>query len=81
LLRELRKVSFSGGPTDSAVEHISNMLEIANIFYAQESTIIQVFPLTLEGIAKRWFKGTSTECTKAGVISCKTSSGDSALLR
>ncbi|GJR07204.1 hypothetical protein Tco_0530188 [Tanacetum coccineum] len=65
LLRELRKISFSGGPTDSAVEHISNVLEIASIFNAQESTLVQVFPLTLEGIAKRWFERTSTECTKS----------------
>ncbi|GJW20699.1 homeodomain-like protein [Tanacetum coccineum] len=63
-LRELRKISFSGGPTDSAVEHISNVLEIASIFNAQESTLVQVFPVTLEGIAKRWFERTSTECTK-----------------
>ncbi|GJS59589.1 hypothetical protein Tco_0654373 [Tanacetum coccineum] len=34
LLRELRKIPFSGGPTDSAVEHISNVLEIASIFNA-----------------------------------------------
>ncbi|GKB86773.1 FAR1-related sequence 5-like protein, partial [Tanacetum coccineum] len=60
LLRELRKISFSGGPTDSVVEHIRNVLEIASIFNAQESTLIQVFPLTLEGIAKRWFERTST---------------------
>ncbi|GKC15013.1 hypothetical protein Tco_1011795 [Tanacetum coccineum] len=64
LLKELRKNSFSGGPSDSAVEHISNVLEIASIFNAQESTLIHVFPLTLEGIAKRWFERTSTECTK-----------------
>ncbi|GKF12640.1 hypothetical protein Tco_0050566, partial [Tanacetum coccineum] len=60
LLRELRKISFSGGPTDNAVEHISNILEVASIFKAQESTLVQVFPLTLEGIAKRWFERTST---------------------
>ncbi|GJS71027.1 homeodomain-like protein [Tanacetum coccineum] len=65
LLRELRKISFSGGPTNSAIEHISNVLEIASIFNAQESTLVQVFPLNLEGIAKRWFKITSTECTKS----------------
>ncbi|GKE57841.1 hypothetical protein Tco_1497026 [Tanacetum coccineum] len=53
-------------PDKSTFEVKGNVLEIASIFYAQESTIIQVFPLTLEGIAKRWFKGTSTECTKAG---------------
>ncbi|GJY90130.1 hypothetical protein Tco_0505326 [Tanacetum coccineum] len=33
-LRELRKISFSDGPTDSAVEHISNVLEITSIFNA-----------------------------------------------
>ncbi|GJV42431.1 hypothetical protein Tco_1420871 [Tanacetum coccineum] len=60
LLRELRKISFSGGPTDNAVEHISNILEVASIFKAQESTLVQVFPLTLEGIAKRFFERTST---------------------
>ncbi|GKE79983.1 hypothetical protein Tco_1549983, partial [Tanacetum coccineum] len=53
LLTELRNISFSGGLTDSAIEHISNVLEIASIFNAQESTLIQVFPLTLKGIAKR----------------------------
>ncbi|GJX28231.1 homeodomain-like protein, partial [Tanacetum coccineum] len=62
LLRELRKISFLGGPTDSDVEHISNVLEIASIFNDQESTLIQVFPLTLEGISNRWFERTSTEC-------------------
>ncbi|GJY93825.1 hypothetical protein Tco_0509607 [Tanacetum coccineum] len=44
LLRELRNISFLGVPTDSVVEHISNVLEIACIFNAQESTLIQVFP-------------------------------------
>ncbi|GKE12373.1 hypothetical protein Tco_1415924 [Tanacetum coccineum] len=53
LLRELRKISFSGGPSDSAIEHISNVLEIASIFNAQESTVVQAFLQTLEGIAKR----------------------------
>ncbi|GJY37702.1 hypothetical protein Tco_0424066 [Tanacetum coccineum] len=48
LLRELRKNSLSGGPTDSAVEHISNVLEIASIFNAQESTLVQRFcPLVM----------------------------------
>ncbi|GJS24476.1 putative ribonuclease H-like domain-containing protein [Tanacetum coccineum] len=65
LLRELCKISFSGGLTDSDVEHISNVLEIASIFNAQDSTLIQVFPLTLEGIAKRWFERTLTECMKS----------------
>ncbi|GKE42837.1 hypothetical protein Tco_1470121, partial [Tanacetum coccineum] len=65
LLREIRKISLSGGLTDSVVEHISNVLEIASIFNAQESTLVLVFPLTLEGIAKRWFESTSTKCTKS----------------
>ncbi|GJR26628.1 hypothetical protein Tco_1102860 [Tanacetum coccineum] len=64
LLRELCKISFSGGPTDIVVEHISNVLDITRIFNAQESTLVQVFPLTLVGIAKRWFERTSTKCTK-----------------
>ncbi|GJS29087.1 hypothetical protein Tco_0489707 [Tanacetum coccineum] len=64
-LRELRKISFSGGPSDIVFEHINNVLEIASIFKAQESTLIQVFPLNLEGIAKRWFERTSTECIKS----------------
>ncbi|GKC37775.1 hypothetical protein Tco_1050159 [Tanacetum coccineum] len=50
-LRELRKMSFSGGLTDSAVEHISKVLEIASIFNAQESTLVHVFPLTLPMLA------------------------------
>ncbi|GJR67359.1 homeodomain-like protein [Tanacetum coccineum] len=54
-----------GGPTDSVVEHISNVLKIASIFNAQDSTLIQIFLVTLEGIAKRWFERTSTECTKS----------------
>ncbi|GJU81272.1 hypothetical protein Tco_1283637 [Tanacetum coccineum] len=66
LLRELRKIYFSCDPIDNAVEHIINVLEIASIFNAQDSTLIQIFPLTLEGIAKRWFEITSTECTKSG---------------
>ncbi|GJU47367.1 putative reverse transcriptase, RNA-dependent DNA polymerase [Tanacetum coccineum] len=48
LQRELRNISFSGGPTDSAVEHISNVLKIASIFNAQESTLVQRFcPLAM----------------------------------
>nr|GEU43875.1 hypothetical protein [Tanacetum cinerariifolium] len=65
LLRELRRISFSRGPTDSAIEHISKVIEIASIFNAHDSTLIQILPLTLEGIAKRWFERTSTECTKS----------------
>ncbi|GJZ46645.1 uncharacterized mitochondrial protein-like protein, partial [Tanacetum coccineum] len=42
-----------------------HVLEIASIFNAQESTLVQVFPLNLEGITKKWFKRTSTECTKS----------------
>ncbi|GJS06630.1 putative ribonuclease H-like domain-containing protein [Tanacetum coccineum] len=53
LLREFQKITFSGRPTDNAVEHISNILEVTSTFNAQESTLVQVFPLTLEGIAKR----------------------------
>ncbi|GKE61815.1 hypothetical protein Tco_1512182, partial [Tanacetum coccineum] len=64
-LRELRKISFSGGPSDIVFEHINNVLKIASIFNAQQSTLIQVFPLHLEGIAKRWFERTSTECTQS----------------
>ncbi|GKA13249.1 hypothetical protein Tco_0692895 [Tanacetum coccineum] len=40
LLRELHKISLSGNPTDSAVEYISNVLEIASIFNAQESNLV-----------------------------------------
>ncbi|GJT80720.1 hypothetical protein Tco_1055062 [Tanacetum coccineum] len=58
LLRELRKIPFSGEQTDNTIEHIRNILEIASILNAQESTLVQVFPLTLERIAKRWFKRT-----------------------
>ncbi|GJX55867.1 gag-pol polyprotein [Tanacetum coccineum] len=43
LRRELHKMSFSGGLTDSAIEHISKVLEIASIFKAQESTLVQRF--------------------------------------
>ncbi|GJZ65461.1 ribonuclease H-like domain-containing protein [Tanacetum coccineum] len=50
LLRELSNSSFSGGPTDSVVEHISNVLEIASIFNAQESTFVQcIFRHTRKG--------------------------------
>ncbi|GKD40069.1 hypothetical protein Tco_1260276 [Tanacetum coccineum] len=44
---------------------IKGQLEVATIFNAQESTLIQVFPLTLEEINKRWFERTSTDCTKS----------------
>ncbi|GJX31897.1 homeodomain-like protein [Tanacetum coccineum] len=39
LLRELHKISFLGNPTDNAIEHINNVLEIASIFNAQEHTL------------------------------------------
>ncbi|GJT09381.1 hypothetical protein Tco_0856423 [Tanacetum coccineum] len=74
LISELRKISFSGGPTDSVVEHISNVLKIASIFNAQDSTLIQIFPLTLEGIAKRW-PMLATAYTKIDVYGKKISLG------
>ncbi|GKE69951.1 hypothetical protein Tco_1528023, partial [Tanacetum coccineum] len=58
LLRELRKNTFSGGKTEDVMEHLRKILEIANLFITPgisgNDIILQKFPLTLTGAAKRW---------------------------
>ncbi|GJT87190.1 homeodomain-like protein [Tanacetum coccineum] len=57
-LRELHKITFSGCSTENAIEHIRKILEVASLFNTDDSALLQVFPLTLIGVAKRWFDRT-----------------------
>ncbi|GJZ95498.1 hypothetical protein Tco_0667832 [Tanacetum coccineum] len=63
-LRELRKTTTSGSPTENAIEHIGKVLEVASLFNANDFALLRVFSLTLVGVAKRWFNRTSTEHAK-----------------
>ncbi|GJR84806.1 homeodomain-like protein [Tanacetum coccineum] len=63
-LRELRKTTFLGSSTENAIEHIGKVLEISSLFNTNDSALLRVFPLTLVGIAKRWFDRTSPEHAK-----------------
>nr|GEV70448.1 hypothetical protein [Tanacetum cinerariifolium] len=63
-LRELHKITFSGCSNENAIEHIRKILKIASLFNTDDSTLLQVFPLTLIGVAKRWFDGTSPRHAK-----------------
>ncbi|GJR79490.1 homeodomain-like protein [Tanacetum coccineum] len=50
--------------TENAIEHIGNVLEVASLFNTDDSALLQVFPLTLIGEAKRWFDRTSPRHAK-----------------
>ncbi|GKB75732.1 homeodomain-like protein [Tanacetum coccineum] len=63
-LRELRKTTFSGSSTENAIEHIRKVLEVASMFNTNDPALLQVFPLTVVGVAKRWFDRTSSEHVK-----------------
>ncbi|GJX03331.1 homeodomain-like protein, partial [Tanacetum coccineum] len=63
-LRELRKTIFSGSSTENAIKHIEKVLKVASLFNTNDSTLLRVFPLTLAGVAKIWFDGTSPEYAK-----------------
>ncbi|GJX53741.1 hypothetical protein Tco_0282110 [Tanacetum coccineum] len=63
-LKELRKTTFSGSSTKNAIEHIEKVLEVASLFNTNDFALLRVFPLTLVGVAKRWFDRTSSEHAK-----------------
>ncbi|GKC08686.1 hypothetical protein Tco_1000296 [Tanacetum coccineum] len=63
-LRELCKTTFSGSSTENAIEHIRKVLEVARLFNTNDFALLRVFPLTLAGVAKRWFDRTSPDHAK-----------------
>ncbi|GJV17902.1 hypothetical protein Tco_1363225, partial [Tanacetum coccineum] len=63
-LRELHKTTFSGSSTKNAIEHIGKVLEVASLFNTNDFDLFRVFPLTLVGVAKRWFDRLSPEHAK-----------------
>ncbi|GJW21851.1 hypothetical protein Tco_0032473 [Tanacetum coccineum] len=63
-LRELRKTTFSGSSTENAIGHIRKVLKVASLFNTNDFALLRVFPLTLVGVAKRWFDRTSPEHAK-----------------
>ncbi|GKC84875.1 putative nucleotidyltransferase, ribonuclease H [Tanacetum coccineum] len=63
-LRELRKTTFSGSSTENAIEHIRKVLEVASMSNINDSALLRVFPLTVVGVARRWFDRTSSEHVK-----------------
>ncbi|GJY39416.1 hypothetical protein Tco_0425780 [Tanacetum coccineum] len=68
LLRELRENTFSGGKNEDAMEHLRKILEIASLFntlgISGNDIMLQNFPLTLTGSAKRWLGRTSSDLLK-----------------
>ncbi|GKC14546.1 hypothetical protein Tco_1011328 [Tanacetum coccineum] len=63
-LRELCKTTFSVTSTENAIKHIGKVLEVASLFNTNDFALLRVFPLTLVGVAKRWFDRTSPEHAK-----------------
>ncbi|GJS97517.1 putative reverse transcriptase domain-containing protein [Tanacetum coccineum] len=61
---DLRKTTFSGSSTKNAIEHFGKVLKVASLFNINDSALLRVFPLTLVGVAKRWFDRTSPEHAK-----------------
>ncbi|GJY42814.1 hypothetical protein Tco_0431027 [Tanacetum coccineum] len=50
--------------TENAIEHIGKVLEVASLFNTNDFALLRVFPLTLVGVAKRWFDRTFPEHVK-----------------
>nr|GEX40413.1 hypothetical protein [Tanacetum cinerariifolium] len=52
-MRELREDTFFGNNNDDAHEHMERVLDIVSLFNILE-VMLQNFPITLTGAAKRW---------------------------
>ncbi|GJU76849.1 hypothetical protein Tco_1273919 [Tanacetum coccineum] len=65
LFWELRENIFSRRKTEDDMEHVRKILEIANLFNTHgilgNDIMLQNFPLTLTGTAKRWLRITSSD--------------------
>nr|GEZ03325.1 hypothetical protein [Tanacetum cinerariifolium] len=59
-LRELRDNTLSRNENEYAYEHVGRILEITSLFntsgFSRDEVMLQVFPLTLTGRAKRWLE-------------------------
>ncbi|GJZ61805.1 hypothetical protein Tco_0617942 [Tanacetum coccineum] len=57
-MRELREDTFSGNKNDDAHEHVERVLDIVSLFnipgVSHDVVMFRVFPITLNGAAKRW---------------------------
>ncbi|GKA26993.1 hypothetical protein Tco_0713161 [Tanacetum coccineum] len=57
---ELRDNTFSGSDHEDANEHIEKVLETVNLFnvpnITQDQIMLQVFPMSLTGAARRWLR-------------------------
>ncbi|GKD75786.1 hypothetical protein Tco_1334068 [Tanacetum coccineum] len=57
-MRELKEDTFSENKNDDAHEHVKRVLDIVNLFnipgVTHDVVMLQVFPITLTGAAKRW---------------------------
>nr|GEW29890.1 hypothetical protein [Tanacetum cinerariifolium] len=57
-MRELREDTFSENKNDDAHEHVKRVLDIVSLFNIPEVShdvvMLRVFPITLNGAAKRW---------------------------
>ncbi|GJX36419.1 hypothetical protein Tco_0247976 [Tanacetum coccineum] len=67
-LRELRDNSFDGNESKEAFEHLRKIQEITSWFntpgFSNEATMLKVFPISLVGTTKRWFKRTPARAVK-----------------
>ncbi|GJS94336.1 hypothetical protein Tco_0801304 [Tanacetum coccineum] len=50
--------------TENAIEHIGKVLKVASMSNTNDSALLRVFPITVVGVAKRWFDRTSSEHVK-----------------
>ncbi|GJX45643.1 hypothetical protein Tco_0262319 [Tanacetum coccineum] len=81
-MRDLREDTFSRNKNDDAHEHVERVLDIVSLFntpgVTRDAVMLRVFPITLIGVAKRWFEripldnqhlGLSQEClhSKVGI--------------
>ncbi|KAI3752924.1 hypothetical protein L2E82_24966 [Cichorium intybus] len=59
-LHLLRETLFTGKDAEDANQHVESILEIADYFHipgvTKDAVMLRVFPITLQGAAKRWLK-------------------------
>ncbi|GKA31315.1 hypothetical protein Tco_0717620 [Tanacetum coccineum] len=79
-MRELREDTFSGNKNDDAHEHVERVLDIVSLFnipdVSHNSVMLCVFPITLNGAAKRWVD----RLPLGTVDSCSSSEGIAAIV-
>ncbi|GJY35795.1 zinc knuckle CX2CX4HX4C containing protein [Tanacetum coccineum] len=72
-MRGLREDTFSGNKDEDAHDHIDRVLSIVGLFnipgVSKDAVMLQVFPFTLTGSAKRWVDRLAQELSIPGISS------------